>query len=145
MSPHLFLIFIHISPDPSKTAYAYRNCSLARNWAEKADYSECLNLISEIPNYEVSQVSSVTPAILLSPSELGRKQEDSGQSQLLSLHCQSGIPPHLPRNFLFQVNYQGGPLFHLPILSFPTGLSLATEYESIGILWSPWSFCTSQP
>ena len=56
MSTHLFLIFIDVPSDPAKTAYAYRNCSLARNWAEKADYSECLNLISEIPNYEVSQV-----------------------------------------------------------------------------------------
>ena len=84
-------------------------------------------------------------AILPSPLELGHKQEDSGQSQLLSLNCQSGIPSHLSWNFLFQVNYQDGPQFHLLILSFPTGLSLATEYESIGILWSPWYFCTSQP
>ena len=104
MSPHLFLIFIHISPDPSKTAYAYRNCSLARNWAEKADYSECLNLISEIPNYEVSLHPTEPPTTLVLPSELGHEQEDSGQSQLLSLHCQSGIPTHLAGDFFFQVN-----------------------------------------
>ena len=44
--------------------------------------------------------------ILASPPELGHQQEDPGQSQLLSLHCQPGIPTHLARNFLFQVNYK---------------------------------------
>ena len=110
MSTHLLLIFIPISPDPSKAAYAYRNCSLARNWAEKADYSECLNLINEIPNYEVSYSKSFHPSqpptIIASPPELGHEQEDPGQSQLLSLHCQSGIPTHFAGNFLFQVNYK---------------------------------------
>ena len=46
------------------------------------------------------------PAILTSPLELGHEQEDSGQSQLLSLNSQSGIPSHLSGNFLFQVNYK---------------------------------------
>ena len=103
----LFNNFLSISPEPAKTAYAYRNCSLSRNWAEKADYSECLNLISEIPNYEVSSQSfhpSQPPSIHISPSELGHEQEDPGQPQLLSLHCQSGIPTHLAGDFLFQVN-----------------------------------------
>ena len=36
-------------------AYAYRVCTNTSDWAEKADYSECLNLISHIPSHEVSQ------------------------------------------------------------------------------------------
>ena len=35
------------------TAYAYRVCTNTSDWAEKADYSECLNLISHIPSHEV--------------------------------------------------------------------------------------------
>ena len=49
---------------------------------------------------------SQPPSIHISPSELGHEQEDPGQPQLLSLHCQSGLPTHFPRNFLFQVNYK---------------------------------------
>ena len=40
------------------TAYAYRVCSSAAEWAEKADYSECLELISQIPTTEVTGLSS---------------------------------------------------------------------------------------
>lgn len=34
-------------------AYAFRVCGNDSVWREKADYSECLNLISHIPSYEV--------------------------------------------------------------------------------------------
>ena len=40
------------------TAYAYRVCSSAAEWAEKADYSECLELISQIPTTEVTGLNS---------------------------------------------------------------------------------------
>ena len=36
-------------------AFAYRTCSNSSVWAEKADYSECLDLISHIPSYEVER------------------------------------------------------------------------------------------
>ena len=40
------------------TAYAYRVCSSSAEWAEKADYSECLELISQIPTTEVTGLTS---------------------------------------------------------------------------------------
>ena len=55
VSTFLLRIDLDVYLDPLNAAYAYRNCSVTRTWAEKADYSECLNLISDIPSYEVSR------------------------------------------------------------------------------------------
>ena len=44
--------YIKLKPQFSEslyTAYAYRVCSNNSVWAEKADYSECLHLITNIP------------------------------------------------------------------------------------------------
>ena len=38
----------------SEYGYAYKSCNTEPEWAEKANYSECLGLISDIPHYEVS-------------------------------------------------------------------------------------------
>ena len=54
--PLLLFISILIS-EPS---YAYRECNVLGTWAEKANYSECLTLIGEIPQYEVKTKFSLS-------------------------------------------------------------------------------------
>ena len=41
----------------AEVGHAYKSCITEQEWAEKANYSECLSLISDIPHYEVSMLN----------------------------------------------------------------------------------------
>ena len=78
--------------------HAYKACNQQTDWAEKANYSECLSLISDSPHYGVSYVGSSQYAYK-SCNYLTDWAEKANYSECISLISDS---PH------YGVSYLGG-------------------------------------